>query len=133
MARPTPARTREASPPARPARPARVPGDRRRGRDTPPPSRRPRSRRRESSGPLPPRLVELLPRAGVRDVALLEPAAARLPDAELDVGLRGDLMRVGVDDELQPRVLRRARMDVAQVETVGLPVDLEEAPDLERL
>ena len=42
-------------------------------------------------------------------------------------------MAVGVDDELQARLARRARMDVGQVEPVRLRVDLEKRPGLERL
>ena len=57
---------------------------------------------------------------------------SRLGDRELDVRLRPDLVRVGGNDELQPRVLGGARVDISQVEPVGLAVDLEHGPRLER-
>src|SRR5579862_109937 len=79
-----------------------------------------------------PQLVELLPRARVRDVGLRQPASARLRDGELDVTLGPDLVRIGVEHELESRLLRRARMDIAEVEAVRLAVHLEKRPRGER-
>ena len=89
--------------------------------------------RLRSTRPALPDPLDLLPRPRVHDVRLRQPRAPRLADPELDVVLRADLVAVGVDDELQPRLARRARVHVAQVEPVRLRVDLEERLRLERL
>src|SRR4051812_1439064 len=133
MAPPPPERTPADATTTRRERLAPAPAARRRARDTPRPSRPPHSRRRGSSRAPAPQLLELLPRARVHDVVLCQPTATRHANAEFHVALRADRMRVGVDDELQPGFLRRARVHIAQVEPVGLPIDLQEASDLDRL
>src|SRR5579864_827035 len=100
MARRPPEGKPAAGPRAHPAPPARAPAGRRCARDSQRPSRRPHSRLRETSRTLSAQLVELLPRTRVDDVVFCEPAAPRLPDPQLDVVLRSDLVRIGVDEEL---------------------------------
>src|SRR5262249_39450266 len=115
------------------ARPAPAPAARRHARGTTRPTRARPRRRASGRGPALGDPLDLLPRSRVHDVALREPGAPGLADAELDVRLRSDLVAVGVDDELQPGLARRTRVDVAQVEPVRLRVELEERPRLERL
>ena len=59
-----------------------------------------------------------------------EPRAARLRDPELDVAERADAVRVARDDEGDAGLAGGARVRVAQVEPVGLRVDLERVRDL---
>src|SRR5215213_3873229 len=80
-----------------------------------------------------PQPLNLAPGTGVEDVVLRQPRATRLADPELDEVERADLVAVGVDDHLQPRLARRARVHVREVEPVRLRVDLEEGPRLEGL
>src|SRR6266581_5168096 len=109
MARVARAPTPAASPRARRARPARAPAAPARARDSAPPTpARPRRPRGTPSRPLLPQLVELLPRARVDDVGLRQPAAPRLRRRQLEVALRANRVRVGRDDEPQPRLLRGA-------------------------
>src|SRR5438445_6491148 len=119
------------APRAGPAQAPAAPAD---ARDSAPPTpalpRRPRASRRCST--LLPQLLELLPRAGVDDIGLRQPAPPGLRHRELEVGLRADLMTVGGDDKLQSGLLRGTGMDVAQIEPVRLAVDLEEGARLER-
>src|SRR4051812_14449814 len=77
--------------------------------------------------------LDLAPGASVEDVVLGEPGAPRLADSELDEVEGADLVSVGVDDHLQPRLARRARVDVSEVEAVRLRVDLQEGSRLECL
>src|SRR5262249_42373443 len=112
---------------ARRAPPARARGGRRPAPGSAPPTRAPRPRRAAGlPRPLLLQFLDLPPCPRVEHVVLREPAAPCLADAELDVALRPDLMRVGGDYELEAGLLRRARVHVAQVEPVGLRVDLEE-------
>src|SRR5215212_6368443 len=80
-----------------------------------------------------PQPLDLAPGAGVEDVVLRQPRAARLADPEFDEVERADLVAVGVDHHLQPRLARRARVHVREIEPVRLRVDLEEGPRLESL
>src|SRR5690348_6723394 len=132
MARPAraarPAARRAPHPERRPARPEDPQPAAGRHRPSPP---RDRGRRGTSSLLL--QLLDLRPRARVQHVVFRKPRAARLSDAELDVVERPDLMAVGVDHELEPGLARGARVYVRQVEAIGLRVDLEERPSLERL
>src|SRR5204862_7699692 len=99
-----------------------APGTRPPARGSAPPTR-PRPRRRRGSSPRT-QLLDLRPRARVQDLLLREPRAASLRDAHLDVLQRAELVRVGVDGDLDPSFARHARMRVAQVEPVRLRVDL---------
>src|SRR5437763_3737980 len=123
-----------AAPRGLPASPARAPAAPATARGTAPPTRARRRRLRGSLRSRPPllQLLELLPGTRVDDVGLRQPTAASLRHRELEVRLRANLVAVQGDDELQAGLLRRARVDVAQVEAVRLPVDLEERACLER-
>src|SRR5436309_2446133 len=123
-----------AAPRGLPASPARAPAAPATARGTAPPTRARRRRIRGSrrSRPLLLQLLELLPGTRVDDVGLRHPTAASLRHRELEVRLRANLVAVRGDDELQAGLLRRARVDVAQVEAVRLAVDLEERACLER-
>ena len=76
---------------------------------------------------------ELVPGARVEDAVARQPRPPRLAEAELRVRERRDLVRVARDRQPQPRLARRPRVDVGEVEPVGLGVDLEEGSRLERL
>src|SRR2546423_15476278 len=81
----------------RPARPAPALETRRRVRDTAPPTPGPPRRRHGSSLS---KLLDLRPAAGVQHLLLAQPRTARLGDAHLDVLQGAQLMRVGVDCDL---------------------------------
>src|SRR5438477_9302568 len=85
------------------------------------------------SRPLLPQLLDLLPGSRVQHVVLRQPRAPRLADAELHEVERAELVAVGVDHQLEPRLPGGARVDVGQVEPVRLRVDLEEGAGLESL
>src|SRR5205807_2500062 len=78
-------------------------------------------------------LPQLGPGARVQDLLLRQPGSPRLGDSHLDVVERPDLVRVARDDQLDPRLARRPRVDVAQIESVGLRVELEAGPRLDRV
>src|SRR5208282_51795 len=80
--------------------------------------------------PPPQEAAELAPRARVEHVGALDPAAPRLIDAEAHEIELAHAVRVGRDRELDARLLGKPRMDVVEVEALGLGVDLEEAAAL---
>src|SRR5437762_7895189 len=111
------------------ARPAPAPAARARARGTTPPTpTRPRRRR----GSSPEQLLDLGPRPGVQHLLLRQPGAPGLADAELRIRERARRMGVAGDREQDARLAGRPRVSVAEVEPVGLGVDLEEGVRRER-
>src|SRR5262249_6244451 len=107
------------------ARRTTAPGSREAGRDRTRPTRSPRHRPPGSSCASP---RDLAPRSRVEDLLLRQPGAAGDGDAVIDVVERAGRVRVAVDAHGNAGLGGQAGVYVAEVEPVGLRVDLERGP-----